>query len=115
MNGQLGVLGAERNLRRLMGLPASDGRMIRPITDAVIAPVVFDWDAAQQQALDRRVEIRRQKWTVRQRELEVLAAKALNKWRFDFVGLYGFRGFGDDLFGNGGTPEGVSVPRFRQW
>lgn len=106
LGGQLGVLGAERNLRRLMSFPGSDGRLIRPISEPAIAPVVFDWEAAQQQALDRRVEIRRQKWTVKQRELELLAAKALNKWRFDFVGQYGFRGFGDDLFGNGNSEDG---------
>ncbi|MFT5300886.1 MAG: hypothetical protein ACI814_001669, partial [Mariniblastus sp.] len=32
LNGQPGVLGAERNLRRLMGLPASDGKVVRPIS-----------------------------------------------------------------------------------
>ncbi len=97
-NGQLGLLGAERNLRRLMSLSPADGRIIKPITDPAIAPVVFDWEQAQQTALQRRVELRRQKWFVRQRELELLAAKCLNKWRLDLVGQYGWRGFGDQLF-----------------
>ena len=29
-----------------------------------------------------------------------MAAKQLNKWQFDFTGQYGFRGFGDNLFGS---------------
>jgi len=108
-NGQPGVLGAERNLRRLMGIVGSDGTLIRPSTDPTVAPVVYDWEEAQQQTLDRRVELRRQKWTVRQRELELVAAKALNRWRFDLVGQYGFRGFGDNLFGSRSRINGSAV------
>ena len=100
LNGQPGVLGTERNLRRLMGLVGSDGLLIRPVTDPTVAPVVFDWQQSQEQTLGRRVELRRQKWTLKQRELELVAAKALNRWRFDMVGQYGFRGFGDNLFGS---------------
>lgn len=96
-----GVLGSERNLRRLMGLPASDGRLIRPTTEPTVAPVIFNWEYSQAQTLCRRVEIRRQKWSVRQRELELLAAKQLNKWQFDFVADYGNGGFGPNLFGPG--------------
>jgi outer membrane protein TolC len=95
----LGVLGSERNLRRLMGLPVNDGRLIRPITEPTVAPVVFDWQDSQAQTLARRVEIRRQKWTIRQRELQLIAAKELNKWQFDFVADYGNGGFGKNLFG----------------
>ena len=105
-NGQTGVLGAERNLRRLMGLPTSDGKLIRPISEPTVAPVSYDWDSAQMNALSRRVEIRRQKWTIRQRELELCAAKALNRWSFDLVGNYGARGFGDNLFGSRSRPAG---------
>lgn len=108
-NGQLGVLGAERNMRRLMGITGSDGTLIRPSTEPTVAPVVYDWNEAQQQTLDRRVELRRQKWSVRQRELELIAAKALNRWRFDLVGQYGFRGFGDNLFGSRSRVNGSAV------
>ena len=105
-NGQLGLIGAERNLRRLMGLTANDERVIRPITEPVTSPIVFDWDDSQYQALDRRVELRRQKWVIRQREFELIAAKGVNKWQFDLVGQYGFRGFGDNLFGSRSRPNG---------
>lgn len=108
-NGTPGLLGAERNLRRLTGLPVNDGRILRPITEPAVAPTVFDWQALQDSSLEKRVELRRQKWTIKQRELELLAARQLNKWQVDLVGQYGFRGFGDDLFGNRGVPEGSAV------
>ena len=105
-NGQLGVLGAERNLRRLLGMRTSDGTIIQPVSEPSIAPVSFDWDQSQANALNRRVELRRQKWILRQRELEYIASKSLNKWQFDLVGQYGFRGFGDNLFGSRSRPNG---------
>jgi len=100
LNGQPGVLGAERNLRRLMGISTAERRLIRPATDPVMAPVSYDWSQSQHAALENRIELNRQKWTIRRRELELLAAKQLNKWQFDFTGQYGFRGFGDNLFGS---------------
>jgi len=102
--GQLGVLGAERNLRRLMGITGSDGSLIRPATEPTVAPVVYDWAEAQDQTLERRVELRRQKWMLRRRELELIAAKALNRWQFDLVGNYGFLGV--ELGGAIGNREG---------
>lgn len=108
-NGQLGVLGAERNLRRLLGLSPSDSRIIRPVTEPVATPIVFDWQDSQSQMLGRRVELRRQKWIVRQRELELIASKQINRWQFDLVGQYGFRGFGDNLFGSRSRPNGSAV------
>ena len=109
LNGQPGVLGAERNLRRLMGVNTSERRLIRPVTEPVMAPVSYDWQQAQQQTLENRVELNRQKWTIRQRELELLAAKQLNKWQFDLVGQYGFRGFGDNLIGSRSRPNGSAI------
>ncbi len=104
-----GVFGAERELRRLMGLPTADGRLIRPATEPTLAEVIFDWEAAQQSAMLRRVELRRQKWLVRQRELELCAAKNLALWRVDLVGNYGSRGVGDDLFGSSSIPADGAV------
>ena len=109
LQGSLGVLGAERNLRRVMGLLNNDGRMIRPTTDPTIAPVTLDWNSSQDICLQDRAELRRQKWAVKQRELELFAACQLNKWRLDLVGNYGFQGFGDDLFGQSGIPNGSAV------
>ena len=113
-NGQTGVLGAERNLRRLMGISTNEQRLIRPTTDPVMAPVSYDWQQSQHSALENRIELNRQKWTIRRRELELLAAKQLNKWQFDFVGQYGFRGFGDNLLGSRGRPNGSAFSDLAQ-
>ena len=106
---QPGVVGAERQLRRLMGLNTADGRLIRPITEPTVAEVVFDWNTAQQAALESRVELRRQKWLVRQRELELCAARNLAMWRVDLVGQYGNRGFGDNLWGDSDLPQDGAI------
>lgn len=103
---QPGVLGSERNLRRLLGLSVSENMIIKPITEPAVAPIVFDWQASQAATIEQRPEIRRQKWTIKQRELEYSAAKALNMWRLDLVGQYGFRGFGDNLFGSRSRTNG---------
>ncbi len=81
-----------------------------PITEPDTAPIVFDWQDSQVQALGRRVELRQQKWTIRQRELELIAARQLKKWQFDFVADYGAGGFGPNLFGPGSAvAKGSSV------
>lgn len=102
-----GVYLAERRLRRLLGLPASDGELIRPADEPVIAEVAFDWDLITSEATQRRVELRRSRWRVRQRELELIASKNHLMPRLDAVGRYRFRGFGDDLLNSSG-----SRPRF---
>ena len=106
---QLGVLGAERNLRRLLGMGVSDGQVIKPITEPTAAPILFDWQASQAATIQQRPEIRRQKWIVKQRELELVAAKALNVWQLDLVGQYGFRGFGDNLIGSRSRTNGSAI------
>lgn len=99
--GRLGLYDAEQDLRYLIGYPATDGRLIRPTTAPTDVKVVFDWQSALAQALERRVEIRRQRLEVRRRELELLAAKLNFRPRLDFLGLYRFRGLGDNLIGGG--------------
>ena len=106
---QLGVLGAERNLRRLLGMGVGDATVIKPISEPTAAPILFDWQASQAATIHQRPEIRRQKWTIKQRELELVAAKALNRWTLDLVGQYGFRGFGDNLFGSRDRVNGSAV------
>jgi outer membrane protein TolC len=95
--GDLGVQVAERRLRLLIGLPISDGRMIRPLDEPVIAPVAFDWNAVTGQALALRAELRRQRWRVKQRHLMCQASQNFLKPSVDVVGRYRWRGFGDDL------------------
>lgn len=100
-----GVLMAERRLRLLMGLPSSDCKLIRPIDEPPLAKVVFDWCQVTGEAVTRRAELRRQKWQVRRRELELLASKNYLLPRLDGVGRYRWRGFGEDLL-----PVGAPLP-----
>ncbi|MEO2046097.1 MAG: TolC family protein [Pirellulales bacterium] len=101
-----GVHVSERRLRLLMGLPPSDGRLIRPQDEPVTAPIHFDWDEITRQSLVRRVELRRSRWGVRRRELEWIASRNHLLPRLDAVGRYRWRGFGHDLLNSdsGGKP-----------
>lgn len=98
-----GLYNTERQLRRLMDLPVNDGTLLRPISAPNVAPVHYDWNASQTLALQNRAELRRQRWTVRQRELELVAAKNLSRWRVDMVANYANRGFGSNLIGTQGA------------
>lgn len=95
--GSGGVYVCERRLRMMMGLPPSDGRLVRPSSEPPQARMAFDWDFLVQEALVRRPELRRQRWMVKRFELELLASRGYLLPRFDTVGLYRWRGFGDDL------------------
>ena len=64
--------------------------------------VIFDWDECQAVALQRRAELRRQMWRVKQRQLELLAAKNFLLPRLDAVAAYRVQGFGDDFMGGSG-------------
>lgn len=102
-----GVLAAERRLRLLCGLPASDGSLIRPTEEPTMASVYFDWESSMNEAMTLRPEIQKQNINVKKRELELLAARNFINPRLDAVGRYRFRGFGDDLLG-GGNQKGTS-------
>ena len=96
------VFAAENRLRFLMGITATDGRLIRPSDNPTMAKVTFDWQDILGEALERNVELRKQKWRIKQRELEVIAAKNHLLPRIDLVGNYRWLGFGKDLLGDGG-------------
>jgi outer membrane protein TolC len=98
-----GVQVAERRLRLLLGLPISDGRLIRPADEPPLARVIFDWDEVTSEALVRRAELRRQKWMVKRRELELAAARNYLLPQLDAVGLYRWRGMGDTLIADIGA------------
>jgi len=95
--GLTNVFRSENRLRYLMGLSMSDGRLIRPSDEPTTARVGFDWCGIQCEALTRQVEIRKQKWNVKKRELELIAARNHLLPRLDAVGRYRWRGLGDEL------------------
>jgi len=90
---------AENRLRYVMGLASTDGRLIRPIDRPTIAKVDFDWLEITEEALARNLDIRRQKWQIKRREMEIIAAKNLLLPRLDVNGTYRWQGLGDNLFG----------------
>lgn len=96
------LLQSEANLRYMMGIPHSDGRLIRPSDKPTTAGVNFDWAEIHAEALVRRVEVRKQKWLIKKRELELVAARNNLLPRLDAVGTYRWRGMGDQLLGSGG-------------
>lgn len=121
--GQGGVLVCERRLRMMMGMPPSDGRLIRPTTEPSLARASFDWDYVVQESLARRAELRRMRWMIKRYELELLASRNYLLPRFDTVALYRWRGFGDDLINSNsqGLPEfnnayqNLTDGRFQEW
>lgn len=102
--GDQGVYGIELQLRRMCGLPANDGRVIRPSDDPTVAQVVYNWDYCLATAFARRQELRKQRWIVKSVELQLQAAKNLARPQFNFVSQYQINGFGKDLFGDNGKP-----------
>ena len=98
--GRDGLYASEQNLRYLIGLPATDGRLLRPTTEPIDARVTYDWESALGQALARRVEIRRQRLNVERRDMELVAARLNYRPRFDFLGQYRWYGLGNHLIGD---------------
>lgn len=98
--GPNGIYTAEQRLRYLLGLAAGDGRIIKPMSNPLQAQVVYDWNSAVGDALTQRVEIRRQKWNIKRRELEFVAARMNRRPRLDAVSRYRFTGLGDHLVGS---------------
>jgi outer membrane protein TolC len=96
--GLTSLYAAETRLRYIMGLSVSDGRLIRPADEPTTAPVAFDWQMIHSEAITRRVEIRKQKWEVKRRELELIAARNHLLPRLDAFGTYRWLGAGDRLW-----------------
>ena len=115
-----GVQVCERRLRLLVGLPLADGELLRPSDEPHPAPLAYDWQPMVAEALARRVELRRQRWIVKRRELELSAARNFLLPQFDAIGRYRWRGFGDDLLGGSNGRFGDAVGTlfggdFQEW
>ncbi|MEX2170671.1 MAG: TolC family protein [Pirellulales bacterium] len=93
----VGVRLAERRLRLIMGAPINGGGLLRPSDEPVIAPIAFDWTEMVTEAVAYRPELRRQRWRIKQMELELIANRNLLLPQLDAVARYRWRGFGEDL------------------
>ncbi len=100
----------ESQLRYLMGIAATDGRLIRPAEEPTIAHVNFSWWDVHTEAMVRSVELRRQKFRIKQRELELVAARNFLLPRLDVVGRYRWTGLGDTLIDPNGSGFNTSSP-----
>ena len=107
--GTSGVRLAERRLRLIMGMPMNGHSLLRPSDEPTTAPVQFDWHTVEQQSLAQRPEIRRQRWVVKQRELELLANKNFLLPQVDALARYRFRGFGQSLIDDNNANRASAV------
>lgn len=104
--GTGGVQVAERRLRLLMGIPITDGRLIRPLDEPAVVPVQFDWNQVVADALSLRAELRQQRWRIKLRQLELKANRNFLLPELDVVGRYRWRGLGQTLINpEWGQPE----------
>ncbi|QDU78892.1 Outer membrane efflux protein [Polystyrenella longa] len=99
----------EIRLRRLLGLSVNDGRVIRPVDEPVEAEFIPEWYGNLVEALTNRVEIRKQKWSIRSLELQHIAAQSLTNPQLDFVSSYQVNGFGDQLWGLGSDDDAANT------
>jgi outer membrane protein TolC len=106
--GEQGIYGLELQLRRICGLSANDGKVIRPSDEPSVAQMVHNWDVSLATAFSRRQELRKQKWNIKSIELQLRAAKNLARPQFNFVSSYQVNGFGQHVFGDNG-PVGSPV------
>ena len=74
-----------------MGIPISDGTLLRPVDELMMAKVVFDWNEVLVEALARRAELRQQQWRIQRGELRLAATRNFLLPRLDAVGRYRWR------------------------
>lgn len=92
--GNGGVRVCERKLRMLMGLAINDGKLLRPSDKPTVAKIDYDYQFLVQEALNAREELRRQRWVIKQRELELIGHKNFLKPQLDLVNTFRLRGMG---------------------
>lgn len=97
-NALANVYDQETRLRRLLGLPNSDGFLLKPITKPVITETRVNWDQALGDALESRTELQKQRLQIQSLEWQVKAAKSLTRPRLDFTSGYRVNGFGKYLY-----------------
>ena len=111
LGGDPGLFGREQTLRILMGWASSDGRLVRPSDKPAIGMAQFDFDGSINEMLSRSVDLRRQRWIIKQRELELLSAKNQMLANVDLSFIYRYVGVGSSLIDKGGNGPFPPEPR----
>jgi len=101
-NTRSAIFTTETALRRLIGLPVNDNTVLRPAEEPTTAQLIPDWHYSVGEALTQRVELRKQKWTIRSLDLQLHAARSLTRPRLDATANYQVNSLGDNLAVNGG-------------
>lgn len=121
--GLPGVYVNERRLRLLVGLPPNEDHLLRPADEPPVAWVGFDWPVIAGEAIVQREELRRERWEIKRRELELIASKNFLLPSLDVFGRYRWRGFGEQLLSSdreGLTPfdnafADLTGGKFQEW
>lgn len=92
----LARLQQESRLRHLLGVSGSDGRLLQPIDNPTKARVEYDWDELKQETSEVNPTLRKQRWRVRQHELQLVAAKKQLLHNVDTASLYEYLGLGQE-------------------
>lgn len=95
------VLNAEGAMRFLLGWSSTDGQMLRPIDEPVMAPLEFEWCNTLCEALTYRPELRQERWEIKKRELALAYSKNSLLPELNLSGTYRWIGNGD-VFGDAG-------------
>jgi len=106
---------AEMAMRYILGQAATDGRLIRPIDDPITAPISLDWHSIFCEALYRSPELRKQKWEVKRRELELTASKNFLLPNLDLEAGYRVSGAGSGLTGGDSAYDSLVGGNYTGW
>jgi outer membrane protein TolC len=101
-----GLYQTESKMRYMLGLTTTDGRLIRPKDEPTTAKVTFDWCECIAESVARNVELRQHRWLVKQRELQLIAAKNYLLPRLDLLASYQWQGLGNLLLDQGANATG---------
>lgn len=82
----------ENRLRYLLGIKATDGRLIQPIDQPTKARIEFDWNEIKQQAVRESPELREAQLAFKQHEQKLLAGREQLLPKIDAAALYKYIG-----------------------
>ena len=99
-----GVRTAERRLRLIIGMPVNGAELIRPSDEPSLRRLSSIGRRYRSKRSLLRPELRRQRWRIKQRELELLASRNFLLPRLDAIARYRFRGFGESLISQSDAP-----------
>ena len=95
-----GVQAAERRLRLILGMPISDGTLLRPSDEPPTVRIDFEWESIASQAIRSRSELKQQRLRIGKREMELRAARNYLMPTLDLVTIYRLRGLDKRLAGD---------------